>query len=206
MVITVPPYSTWVWSRAENDCALEMTFCNVSLWHMASYSSSVALPGTSDFCQSTHSYNNWFPMMLGHSPVSYHLWICVRWHICLKICFIDILPHSILEQKQDLLKYTHRDHHDREQLQEAVTCIENVTHELNESKRQSEQLYHGQQILSKLSTKIPQEKHVYLIRQDDMEQVSQVCFLTVFLVSKWYWDLCVTGYLYMVQMCLKSFL
>lgn len=92
--------------------------------------------------------------------------------------------HSILEQKQDLLKYTHRDHHDREQLQEAVTCIENVTHELNESKRQSEQLYHGQQILSKLSTKIPQEKNVYLIRQDDMEQVSQVCFLTVFFMYK----------------------
>jgi len=75
---------------------------------------------------------------------------------------------------QDLLKYTPRDHHDREQLQEAVTCIENVTHELNESKRQSEQLYHGQQILTRLSGKINQEKNVYLIRQDDMEQLSQV--------------------------------
>ena len=75
---------------------------------------------------------------------------------------------------QDLLKYTRHDHHDREQLQEAFTCIENVTHGLNESKRASEQRYHGQAIMGKLSTHIKPEPNVYLVRQDDFEQLSHV--------------------------------
>ncbi|WAR13814.1 ARGAL-like protein [Mya arenaria] len=85
---------------------------------------------------------------------------------------VQRFPQFIMIVK-DLLKYTPRDHHDREQLQEAFTCIENVTHELNESKRSSEQLYHGQSIMAKLAAKVPQEKGVTLIRQDDMEQIGQ---------------------------------
>ncbi|KAH3821319.1 hypothetical protein DPMN_123082, partial [Dreissena polymorpha] len=86
---------------------------------------------------------------------------------------VQRFPQFIMIIK-DLLKHTPRDHHDRELLQEAFTCIENVTHELNESKRQSEQLYHGQQIMATMA-KGAQEggRNVYLIRQDDMEQLSQ---------------------------------
>lgn len=81
---------------------------------------------------------------------------------------------SIFSCNQDLLKYSPRDHHDREPLQEAVTWIENVAHQLNERKRQSEQYYHGQQIMNKLNARMHLEKNVYLIRQDDMEQLAQV--------------------------------
>ncbi|KAL4221100.1 guanine nucleotide exchange factor 10-like protein [Mactra antiquata] len=85
---------------------------------------------------------------------------------------VQRFPQFIMIIK-DLLKYTPRDHHDREQLQEAVTWIENVAHQLNERKRQSEQFYHGNQIMSKLPPRGHVEKNLFLIRQDDMEQHSQ---------------------------------
>ena len=77
---------------------------------------------------------------------------------------------------QDILKHTPKNHHDRENLQEGLTGIENVAHQLNEGKRRSEQKFHGQEILSKLSTKIAADKKAYLIRQDDVKQLSEVCY------------------------------
>ncbi|XP_045162260.2 uncharacterized protein LOC123527069 isoform X2 [Mercenaria mercenaria] len=85
---------------------------------------------------------------------------------------VQRFPQFIMIIK-DLLKYSPRDHHDREPLQEAVTWIENVAHQLNERKRQSEQYFHGQQIMNKLTPRMHPEKNVYLIRQDNMEQLSQ---------------------------------
>ena len=77
---------------------------------------------------------------------------------------------------QDLLKHTPRNHHDRENLQEGLTGIENVAHQLNEGKRRSEQKFHGQEIIHKLSPKLSPDKNAYLIRQDDVKQLSEVCF------------------------------
>ena len=72
------------------------------------------------------------------------------------------------------MKHTPRNHHDRENLQEGLTGIENVAHQLNEGKRRSEQKFHGQEIISKLSAKLPPDKKAYLIRQDDVKQLSEV--------------------------------
>ena len=82
--------------------------------------------------------------------------------------------YSFSDMLQDILKHTPKNHHDRENLQEGLTGIENVAHQLNEGKRRSEQQFHGQEIISKLSTKIAADKKAYLIRQDDVKQLSEV--------------------------------
>ena len=75
---------------------------------------------------------------------------------------------------QDILKHTPRNHHDREHMQEGLTGIENVAHQLNEGKRHSEQKFHGQEILAKLSARLQPDKKAFLIRQDDVKQISEV--------------------------------
>ncbi|XP_041377385.1 rho guanine nucleotide exchange factor 10-like protein [Gigantopelta aegis] len=79
---------------------------------------------------------------------------------------------------QDLLKYTPRNHHDRVALQLALTELENVTHQLNERKRRSEQQFLAHQITSQVIRQINQianrpmlERPKRLIRQDNLEQV-----------------------------------
>lgn len=75
---------------------------------------------------------------------------------------------------QDLLKYTPHHHHDRSSLQTALTDLENVTHMLNERKRESEELFQSKKLQKTLNFKIPGEKQCRLVRQDDMEEVVRV--------------------------------
>lgn len=78
---------------------------------------------------------------------------------------------------QDLLKYTPHHHHDRSSLQTALTDLENVTHMLNERKRESEELFQSKKLQKMLNFKIPGEKQCRLVRQDDMEEVVRFWFL-----------------------------
>ncbi|KAL3862085.1 hypothetical protein ACJMK2_008080 [Sinanodonta woodiana] len=84
---------------------------------------------------------------------------------------VQRFPQYIMIVK-DLLKYTPRDHMDRERLQEALTELENVAHQLNERKRMSEQIFHGQRIMNKLGLKAIGDAQVYLLRQDDVQQLA----------------------------------
>ena len=49
-----------------------------------------------------------------------------------------------------------------------------MAHQLNEGKRRSEQKFHGQEIINKLSSRLPADKKAFLIRQDDVKQLSEV--------------------------------
>uniref|UniRef100_A0A8W8JU68 DH domain-containing protein n=1 Tax=Magallana gigas TaxID=29159 RepID=A0A8W8JU68_MAGGI len=84
---------------------------------------------------------------------------------------IQRFPQFIMLIK-DLLKYTPHHHHDRSSLQTALTDLENVTHMLNERKRESEELFQSKKLQKTLNFKIPGEKQCRLVRQDDMEEVS----------------------------------
>lgn len=84
---------------------------------------------------------------------------------------IQRFPQFIMLIK-DLLKYTPHHHHDRSSLQTALTDLENVTHMLNERKRESEELFQSKKLQKMLNFKIPGEKQCRLVRQDDMEEVS----------------------------------
>ncbi|XP_061162853.1 uncharacterized protein LOC133172061 [Saccostrea echinata] len=85
---------------------------------------------------------------------------------------IQRFPQFIMLIK-DLLKYTPHHHHDRSSLQTALTDLENVTHILNERKRESEELFQAKKLQKVLNFKVPGERHPRLVRQDDMEEVSQ---------------------------------
>ncbi|XP_062618694.1 rho guanine nucleotide exchange factor 10-like isoform X2 [Saccostrea cucullata] len=85
---------------------------------------------------------------------------------------IQRFPQFIMLIK-DLLKYTPHHHHDRSSLQTALTDLENVTHILNERKRESEELFQAKKLQKVLNFKVPGEKQPRLVRQDDMEEMSQ---------------------------------
>jgi Rho guanine nucleotide exchange factor 10 len=75
-----------------------------------------------------------------------------------------------------LLKYTPHHHHDRSSLQSALTDLENVTHILNERKRESEELFQAKKLQKVLNFKVIGEREPRLVRQDDMEElVSNRC-------------------------------
>ena len=72
---------------------------------------------------------------------------------------------------QDLLKYTPHHHHDRSSLQTALTDLENVTHILNERKRESEELFQAKKLQKALNCKFPGEREARLVRQDEMNEM-----------------------------------
>ena len=72
---------------------------------------------------------------------------------------------------QDLLKYTPHHHHDRSSLQTALTDLENVTHILNERKRESEELFQAKKLQKALNCKFPGEREHRLVRQDEMNEM-----------------------------------
>ncbi|XP_056013747.1 uncharacterized protein LOC125646134 isoform X6 [Ostrea edulis] len=85
---------------------------------------------------------------------------------------IQRFPQFIMLIK-DLLKYTPHHHHDRSCLQSALTDLENVTHILNERKRESEELFQAKKLQKVLNFKVIGEREPRLVRQDDMEELTQ---------------------------------
>ena len=68
------------------------------------------------------------------------------------------------------MKHTPADHCDRIPLQMALTELENLTHRLNETKRESEGRFEAKRILSRLSGRntIKSDENRYLVRQEDV--------------------------------------
>ncbi|XP_078337280.1 uncharacterized protein LOC111137059 isoform X3 [Crassostrea virginica] len=85
---------------------------------------------------------------------------------------IQRFPQFIMLIK-DLLKYTPHHHHDRSSLQTALTDLENVTHILNERKRESEELFQAKKLQKALNCKFPGEREARLVRQDEMNEMGQ---------------------------------
>ena len=72
-----------------------------------------------------------------------------------------------------MLKHTPPDHHDRIPLQMALTELENLTHKLNETKRESEGRFEAKRIVSRLSGRntIKSDERRYLVRQEDVTHI-----------------------------------
>lgn len=93
------------------------------------------------------------------------------------------LHFFLMSVVQDLLKYTPSDHHDRINLQMALTELENLTHKLNETKRDSEMRYEAKKIVANLigRNSIKSDDKRYLVRNEDVVYLVNLyqfcCFL-----------------------------
>ncbi|KAJ8305074.1 hypothetical protein KUTeg_017373, partial [Tegillarca granosa] len=74
----------------------------------------------------------------------------------------------------DLLKYTPQNHHDRCNLQRALTDLENVTYRLNERKREKEQNFQAVHLMKSLNFRTVMDQTPRLLRQDDLHQSESV--------------------------------
>ena len=80
---------------------------------------------------------------------------------------------------KDLLKQTPQKHHDRIPLQMALTELENLTHKLNETKRESESRHEVRRIMTNMTGRFSLKPDIerFLVRQDDLMQIVSIFYI-----------------------------